>query len=471
MTGAATKPKIKVSQEYASLVPQLSAEEYESLRQSIKENGLYVPIMVNQDGIVLDGHHRYRICRELGIEHKTLVKEFKEKLDEQLFVIDCNLKRRQLNNFQRTELALKSKSILTEIAKKNMSLGGKGSKVLETLDEKGVAEEIGKIAGVSHETVRKADKLLDSAPDDVIEKLRTGDMSISQAFAEYGRGMRRYAEGIHQRREATRFEIPLYARLFESGRNEKHSDEEIEKTIRGFSDEVKIEKGEWYDGIVKEVTKSMQDTAIEEAKKLADKIADVDYWFKLFAKKEKEGKDLTEAKDKAQGVGFRHDWQMLIVESEDKVRDPKEEDLVHTFKMKKALLCDAYVTTDGHAFLKLYDTNADLEGEEGEEYVPKLPSPDGYVHGELYRFLHVNDDDKKEDDLVIDALSNYDVDYYRNTGMYLTEPDSQDPETHYIIGISDKPTHPEIVDFKNLYESPLCIKDKESYSTGTHLDI
>ena len=204
MTGAATKPKIKVSQEYASLVPQLSAEEYESLRQSIKENGLYVPIMVNQDGIVLDGHHRYRICRELGIEHKTLVKEFKEKLDEQLFVIDCNLKRRQLNNFQRTELALKSKSILTEIAKKNMSLGGKGSKVLETLDEKGVAEEIGKIAGVSHETVRKADKLLDSAPDDVIEKLRTGDMSISQAFAEYGRGMRRYAEGIHQRREATR---------------------------------------------------------------------------------------------------------------------------------------------------------------------------------------------------------------------------------------------------------------------------
>ena len=374
MTADATK--LEVSQEYASLVPQLSAEEYESLKQSIKENGLYVPIIVNQDGIILDGHHRYKACQELGIkEPKTLVKEFKEKLDEQIFVIDCNLRRRQLNNFQRTELALKSKSILTEIAKKNMSLGGKskdkGSKDLETLDEKGVAEEIGKIAGVSHETVRKADKLLDSAPEDVIEKLRTGEMSISQAFAEYGRGMRRYAEGIHNMREVTRFEIPVFARLFESGRIEKHSDEDIEKTIRDFEIDAKIDaKGEWCDDIVKDVTKHMLDTAIEEAKKLADRIVDVDCYFETFAKMEKEGKDLTEGKDASQGIGFRHDWQMLVVEAEDRVQDPKEEGLVHTFKKKKALLCDVYVTTDNHAFLKLYDTNRDLEE---EQEVPKLP--------------------------------------------------------------------------------------------------
>jgi ParB-like chromosome segregation protein Spo0J len=40
---------IKTNQEYASLVPQLSKEEYESLKQSIKENGLWVPIVVNND--------------------------------------------------------------------------------------------------------------------------------------------------------------------------------------------------------------------------------------------------------------------------------------------------------------------------------------------------------------------------------------------------------------------------------------
>lgn len=48
----------------------------------------------------------------IRVEPKILVREFKDKLEEQLFVIDCNLIRRQLNNFQKTELALKSKPIL-----------------------------------------------------------------------------------------------------------------------------------------------------------------------------------------------------------------------------------------------------------------------------------------------------------------------------------------------------------------------
>jgi ParB-like chromosome segregation protein Spo0J len=114
-----SKPQIRINPEYSSLVPEPSPEESESLKKSIKENGLYVPIIVNQNGIVLDGHHRYKACQELGIEPKTQVKEFKDKSDEQLFVIDCNLIRRQLNNFQRTELALKSKPILEAIVKRN----------------------------------------------------------------------------------------------------------------------------------------------------------------------------------------------------------------------------------------------------------------------------------------------------------------------------------------------------------------
>src|SRR5687768_3869255 len=120
------KPQIRISSEYASLVPGLSPEEYESLKQSIKEeNGLYVPIIINQDGIILDGHHRYKACQELGIEPKTLVRRFKDKLEEELFVINCNLIRRQLNNFQKTELALKSKPLLEAMVKGNESLGGK----------------------------------------------------------------------------------------------------------------------------------------------------------------------------------------------------------------------------------------------------------------------------------------------------------------------------------------------------------
>jgi ParB/RepB/Spo0J family partition protein len=178
--------QVKTNPEYASLVSKLSPEEYESLKQSIKENGLHVPIIVNQNGIILDGHHRYKACQELGIEPKTLVREFKDKLDEQLFVIDCNLIRRQLNNFQRTELALKSKPILEAIVKRNESLGGKGGKGDRNLTPLGrVDETIGERAGVSRDTVRKVQKILEnekSITDKTKEDLRLGKVSINEVY-------------------------------------------------------------------------------------------------------------------------------------------------------------------------------------------------------------------------------------------------------------------------------------------------
>ena len=61
---------IRIKEDYAALVPKLSQQDYESLKLSIKENGLYMPLIVNQEMILLDGHHRYNACVELGLTHK-----------------------------------------------------------------------------------------------------------------------------------------------------------------------------------------------------------------------------------------------------------------------------------------------------------------------------------------------------------------------------------------------------------------
>lgn len=47
-----------------------------SLKQSIKEWDLLMPIIVNQDNVVLDGYHRLKACKELGIPitYSTTVK-------------------------------------------------------------------------------------------------------------------------------------------------------------------------------------------------------------------------------------------------------------------------------------------------------------------------------------------------------------------------------------------------------------
>jgi ParB-like chromosome segregation protein Spo0J len=74
--------EIIINEEYDKLVPQISQSEYDSLKTSIKEDGLYVPIILNQYGIILDGHHRYRACQQLGIEPRTMEREFENTLLE-----------------------------------------------------------------------------------------------------------------------------------------------------------------------------------------------------------------------------------------------------------------------------------------------------------------------------------------------------------------------------------------------------
>ncbi|KKK50295.1 hypothetical protein LCGC14_3126430, partial [marine sediment metagenome] len=108
---------LTVNSEYEKLVSPLSSEEYASLKKSIKEDGLWMPILVNPGGEILDGHHRFRACLELNIPTKHAVREFENKLLEKRFVIECNLKRRQLNDFQIAELGITLLEIEQELAK------------------------------------------------------------------------------------------------------------------------------------------------------------------------------------------------------------------------------------------------------------------------------------------------------------------------------------------------------------------
>ena len=111
---------LKVNQEYMDLVPSLTSDEYDSLKESIKENGLYMPIIATQYGIILDGHNRFKICEELDIPQKHAIRIFDDTLLEKKFVIECNLKRRQLNDFQKAELGIPLMEIETLLAKKRM---------------------------------------------------------------------------------------------------------------------------------------------------------------------------------------------------------------------------------------------------------------------------------------------------------------------------------------------------------------
>ena len=97
--------KIKIDQEFQFLIPALSEDEYSQLVQNILIDGCTDPIKVWEGhGIVLDGHNRYKICTDNGIEYKVHPIELETREDAINWIIENQLGRRNLTESQKSYL-------------------------------------------------------------------------------------------------------------------------------------------------------------------------------------------------------------------------------------------------------------------------------------------------------------------------------------------------------------------------------
>lgn len=184
---------LRLNPEYEKLLPKMSDEEFAELKASIQAEGQHYAIIVNEDLEVLDGHHRYRACTELGIEPDFEVRKFEDKLLEKKFVIEANLRRRHLNNFQLVELAVPLLEIEKALAKRRQIKGGKNGRNLQLglapedaepeLKAK-ATEVVAKKAGVSTRTFERGKKIMEEASEDDKQKLRDGKASITHVYSE-----------------------------------------------------------------------------------------------------------------------------------------------------------------------------------------------------------------------------------------------------------------------------------------------
>lgn len=171
---------LQVNSEYGNLVPPLTDEEFVSLKDSIALNGQWIPIISNSEGIVLDGHHRFKICLELKITPKVVIREFENKLLEKKFVIEANLNRRHLNDYQKAELGYPLLKIEKELAEQRMKKGVEINEEDKGPSRKKVSDKI----GVKKSTFDKSKQLIEKAPESVKEELRSGKKTINKAYHE-----------------------------------------------------------------------------------------------------------------------------------------------------------------------------------------------------------------------------------------------------------------------------------------------
>ncbi len=169
---------------YAGLVRKLRSEEYQTLKDSIVRAGkLFVRILINEQGHILDGHNRYQICQETAVKARFEVWEDDKQegdLGEIICVKEANLNRRQMTAFERWEMALSLKPEYERQAKLRMSQGGKkGVRNLAPLGR--TDERIAAKAGCgSSNTGRKVEKPLRAEKENpekfgkLVNQLRVG---------------------------------------------------------------------------------------------------------------------------------------------------------------------------------------------------------------------------------------------------------------------------------------------------------
>ena len=174
-----------ISEIYKNLVPPLTKVEYTSLENSILAQGLFNPIITNQNKIILDGYTRLKICLKNKIKPIFESKQFKSNYEEEIFVIETNLKRRQLNSFQIAELGQSLQKIESKYSKERKISSLKQNKnPLAYTDKKGkTASIVAKNLGLSTTIYEKSLKILKSDDDKIKAKVREGKTTIQKAYS------------------------------------------------------------------------------------------------------------------------------------------------------------------------------------------------------------------------------------------------------------------------------------------------
>ena len=177
--------ELKIKKEFQEMAPFMSDAEFEGLKGSLQDHGYLkeYPIVIDENGVVLDGHQRYRACKELGIVPETISKtNLKDDLEKKEFILITSL-RRNLNNWQKAEQAKKWEKLETEKAKRRMTAGKKDPTV--GLPEGEVTEILAKKVGMGGASLKRAFKVIGQASEDVKEKLRQDEWSINYAYNGY----------------------------------------------------------------------------------------------------------------------------------------------------------------------------------------------------------------------------------------------------------------------------------------------
>jgi len=178
---------MQIKQEFKDLIPPLTKEEFKQLENNCMSEGIREKILT-WNGFIIDGHNRFEIATRWDLDYETESKHFDDEEAVKEWMILNQFGRRNLSNYQRSVLALELEDVFSKKAKENISIENKNrSTDLAKLPKREAVDtrkELSKVAQVGERTLGMVKKIQEKAPEEVKEKLRTGEVSINAAYKE-----------------------------------------------------------------------------------------------------------------------------------------------------------------------------------------------------------------------------------------------------------------------------------------------
>jgi len=165
---------------YADLFPLMEGEEYEALVADIKLNGLLHPIIL-LDGKILDGRNRYRACLDAVVKPATV--SYSGPMKPLDYVISVNLKRRHLDEGQRSMIGFKVTEIFAE-AERVRQLTNQlqnQTKRVDPPNPKRHVEAAAKVMNVSAVGIERARAVYKTGSPDLVGRVNRGEVAVSVA--------------------------------------------------------------------------------------------------------------------------------------------------------------------------------------------------------------------------------------------------------------------------------------------------
>ncbi|MCL2362959.1 MAG: hypothetical protein FWC73_14255 [Defluviitaleaceae bacterium] len=113
-----------IDPEFEGLIPPLNTDEHKQLEHNILSSRKCFDAIITWEGIIIDGHNRYAICVDNGIEFSIKEMDFPSRDAVKVWILDNQLARRNLTDAMRIEVALLKSNILRKKAQKRQSRAG-----------------------------------------------------------------------------------------------------------------------------------------------------------------------------------------------------------------------------------------------------------------------------------------------------------------------------------------------------------